>query len=97
MKYGPQTAQIETLLEQIKSLTPEQIEALSAAWGAAWGAARFAAWDAAWDAARDAALSAALSAAWNAAWGAVLALVVQDLISEEHFNILYGPWASVMG
>ena len=89
MEYGPQTAQIETLLEQIKSLTPEQIEALSAA--------RDAAGNAAWDAARDAALSAALSAAWNAAWGAVLALVVQDLISEEHFNILYGPWASVMG
>ena len=48
---------------------------------------------AAWSAARDAAWYAARNAARNAA----LALVVQDLITEEHFNTLYGPWASVIG
>ena len=31
-----------------------------------------------------------------AAWEAAAALVVKDLISEDDFNILYGPWASVM-
>ena len=50
---------------------------------AAWDAARRAAWRA-WDAAAQAAADAAL------------ALVVRDLISEEHFQVLYGPWASVM-
>lgn len=47
MKYGPQTYQIEKLILKIKSLTPEQIENLAAAWDAAWVAA----WGAAWDAA----------------------------------------------
>ena len=43
-----------------------------------------AAWDAAADAARDAARRAAA------------ALVVRDLISQKQFQVLYGPWASVM-
>jgi hypothetical protein len=79
--------------------------AWDAAWDAAWGAARGAAWDAAWDAARgatwgaawDAALGAARGAAWDAAWGAAWGLVVRDLISEEHFDTLYGPWREVVG
>ena len=36
-------------------------------------------------------------AARTAAWPAALALVVRDLITPEQFDILYGPWASVMG
>ena len=39
-----------------------------------------------WDAARD----AAWSATWSAVWGAN-ALVVRDLISVEHFDILTAP------
>ena len=69
---------------------------------AAWAVALDAAWDAldaAWDA-LDAALAAAWAvasaAAWNAAWDAVLALMVRDLISGDQFDVLYGPWASVM-
>ncbi len=87
--------------------------AWSAARSAAWSAARDAAWDAARDAAWDAAWSAAWDAAWDAshaadhaaAWGAArdaardaaLAYVVKDLITAEQFQMLAGPWISVMG
>lgn len=70
--------------------------ARNAAWSAARNAARNAAWDAARNVAWDAAWGVVWSAARNAAWGAILALIVKDRISEEHFNILYEPWASVM-
>jgi hypothetical protein len=55
--------------------------------GAAWTAAQNAAWDDTWDDIWEAAESMAKDA--------IAALIVQDLISEEHFNTLYGPWASV--
>jgi hypothetical protein len=80
--------------------------ARDAAWDA-WDAAR-AARDAAWNAARDAA-RAARDAAWDAwdaaqdaAWDAAGALSVRDLISEdgftqEHYDILTGPWRKAIG
>ena len=68
-----------------------------AARAAAWAAARDAAWDAAWDAARAAARDAAWDAARDAARDAALALLVHDLITAEQFDLLYGPWQSVMG
>ena len=37
-----------------------------------------------------------LYAAWYAARYAAFALVVKDLITPEQFDLLYGPWASVM-
>lgn len=52
--------------------------------------------DAARDAARDAAWAAAWAAARDAAWAAE-ALVVRDLISAEHYDVLTSPWRSVMG
>jgi len=68
---------------------------------AAWDAARVVAWDAAWAAAWaaawDAAWAAAWDAAWAAAWAASLALLTRDLISEQHFEVLYGPWRDVIG
>jgi hypothetical protein len=33
---------------------------------------------------------------WAAAGDAAFALLVRDLITAEHFDVLYGPWASVM-
>ena len=79
-----------------------------AARGTAWDAARGAAWDAARGAARDADWGAALDADWDAAWGAAWgaardaagALVVRDLIghhgfTQQHFDILVGPWEKV--
>lgn len=81
-----------------------------AARGAAWDAARDAAWDAAFHAARDAAWDAARDATWNATWNAawdaasdaVWALFVRDLISDDgftqnHYDLLTRPWASVIG
>ena len=70
--------------------------ARNATWNAAWNAARDAAWNAAWDAARDAARDAAQDAARNAAWNA-LALLTRDLISQEHYDMLIGPWRDVIG
>ncbi|MCC7408304.1 MAG: hypothetical protein IT442_09540 [Phycisphaeraceae bacterium] len=79
------------------------------AWHAVWHAARdaardaagyaagYAARDAVWHAARDAAGYAAGYAVGDAARDAAWALFVRDLISPEQFDILYGPWASVIG
>jgi hypothetical protein len=76
--------------------------ARDAARDAAWDAARDAAWDAAWGAAWDAARDAAWGAAWVAASGAARALPVRDLISkngftQEHYDILTGPWRKAIG
>jgi len=96
--YGPQTAQIEALLERARNLSDKETEALRDAWharAAAWAAAWVAAWAAwaAWDAGRE--------AVW-AARDAVLALVVRDLIgqhgfTQEHYDTLVEPWETVMG
>jgi hypothetical protein len=74
------------------------VAARDAAWVAAGVAAGVAARDAAWDAAGV----AAGVAAWDAAWDAARSLNVRDLISETgftkaHYDLLTGPWASVMG
>lgn len=80
--------------------------ARNAAWGsardAAWAAARDAAWATAWAATRgDARVSALCAAAGraarDAARDAAFALVVRDLISKEHYDLLTGPWAQVIG
>ena len=82
------------------------VAARVAARDAAWDAARDAAWVAAWDAARDAAWVAAWDAARvaarDAAWDAALAILTRDLIgsgdyTQEHHDLLYGPWREVMG
>ena len=107
-KYGSQTTEVEALLEKIKTITPEQAKALDAPWDAPWKAVWGAVWTAARGAGREAALEAALEAAWVAVretawdagwvavWDAVLATVTKDLISQEEFDVLRGPWASVM-
>ena len=70
MKYGTNTQEIESLIGKVKTLTPEQAEALGAAWDETW--------DATWDArgaarvaALDAARGAALGATWDATWDAL--------------------------
>ena len=106
---GPNGEAVAALIERAGHLTLDEAGRLAdaawsaagdAAWAAAadaaWDAARSAAWSAAWNAARYAARRAARSAARNAAWDAALALVVRDLISQKQFQVLYGPWASVM-
>lgn len=85
---GPQGEQVAAVIERVRRLTAVEDERLAAAWDAARDGARDAAWDAAQDAARD----AARNAAWNA-----LALLTRDLISQEHYDTLIGPWRDVIG
>jgi hypothetical protein len=76
-KYGAQTTEIEALIERVKTVTPEQAEALSnvsrseessdAAWDALWNAGREDAWNEAWDSMRE--------AIWDALWDAMRATV----------------------
>ena len=89
MMYGPQTIEIEALIEKIKCVTEKQAVELKSAWDANWNTA----WEAAWIIAREAARNAGRWAARDA----VLALLVKDKISVEDFDTLYGPWKSVMG
>lgn len=93
---GPQGEQVAAVIERAGRLTAEEVRRLDAAWNAAWNAAQ----DAARDAAQDAARNAAWDAAWNATWGAArnaLALLTRDLISQEHYDMLIGPWRDVIG
>jgi hypothetical protein len=96
LALGPNGEAVAALIDRAGRLTSDDARGLAAArvaaWAAAWGAARGAARDAAWDVARVAAWDAARVAAWDAA----RALLVQDVIAQEHFDILYGPWASVI-
>ena len=92
MALGPQGEEVVALIERCRSLTTEEGRRLDAARNAACDAA----WDAARDAARDAAWDAARNAARNAARDVALALLTRDLISTEHFDLLYGPWREVM-
>lgn len=109
-RYGPQTVQIEALLDRVRTLSDDEAQALADARHAAWDAqdAAWAAWDAAWDAvwlADRVAAQLAVRAAWDAAAAAaaaVLALIVRDLIGQHGFtqtlfDTLVGPWESVMG
>ena len=91
--------ELAAYLALLPGLTAEQ-------WGAAWGEAGDVTWDEVWDVAWGAAWVAARVAervaAWNAAgveawvvarvaeWGAN-ALIVRDLISAKHFDILTAP------
>ena len=107
-KYGVNTAEVEKIIEKVKTITPEHAEALAAARSAvrdaAWDAARGAAWDTAWSAVRDAARGAAWSdawvaargAAWDAIYDALLATFTRGMIPQEQTELLLVPWASAM-
>jgi hypothetical protein len=104
--FGPNGEAVAKLIERASSLTAGEAVRLHSAWRAAhprWYSSWDAAWDTAWVHVGRAAWNAASQAAGvysvgagNLAGGAALALAIQDQISEEHFNFLYGPWASVM-
>ena len=110
---GPNGREVAELIDRAGRLTGEEIDKLDAAWRAARraprvaarvaaqvaarDAARYAARDAASDAARVAARAAARGTARDAASDAAAALVVRDLIYEEYFNTLHGPWKAAVG
>ena len=109
--YGPNTKQVTAFIERLKVLTVEEI-AFVMAWDEAWDEARDEAWNKAWDEARDeardtarhvacaaagaAACEAARVASWGQCWDAILALVVRDLISVEHFDVLTEPFKEII-
>lgn len=106
---GPQGEQVAALIDRAGKLTVDESEKLDAAGVAAWVAsgdaaryasgvaARYAAENAARDAAWSAVENAARVAARYASGDAALALVARDLISKEHYDLLTGPWAQVIG
>lgn len=108
MKYGPQTPEIEALLERARTLTDTEVLALREAWNATPGEAWCEAWRWVWDALRAARLDEAWDdvgqedASRGAPLDAVIALVARDLITptgftQEHYDLLTGPWRKVIG
>jgi hypothetical protein len=109
---GPNGEQVAALIGRASRVTFAEAQQIDAARVAAWDAARWAAArDAAWGATRDAAWAAARAAsdaargatrdaagaAAAAAAGAAAGLVVRDLISDEQYQLLAGPWLAVIG
>ncbi len=88
--FGPQWKHIVALVRRAAVLTVDEAQRLVAAWET-----------------RDAARGAAGTTARNAggaaaAWGAAVALVVRHLIgqhgfTQEHYDLLTGPWRNVIG
>jgi hypothetical protein len=100
--FGPQWEHIVALVRRAEVLTADEAKRLDAARAAAWVTGWDAAWAAAGTVARDAARDVAGAAALDAAWAAARALAMRDLIGEygftqEHYDALTGPWATVIG
>jgi len=102
--FGPQWDHIVALVRRAAVLTADEAKRLDAAWVATWDAARDAAWDAAgaaaWDAAATAATAAAAArdAARDAAWAlAMRDLIGQHAFTQEYYDLITGPWATVIG
>jgi hypothetical protein len=110
-KYGPNTASVELFIARLKVLSVEEVKGITArrasrdprAWNPARNPARRAAWDetldparrAAWDAAWDALCEVPSIVHWEAVW-IVTAVLVMDLITEEHFTTLTEPFAEIL-
>jgi hypothetical protein len=78
--FGPNGEAVVAIIDRAARLTPDEARRLAAARAAAWAAA----WDAAW------------AAAWDAARAAAEAELVRDLIPPEQYDLLIGPWRSVI-
>lgn len=111
--WGPGEEPEIGLIDRAAQITAAEAKQLAAEWRRTGVADRAALADAraALADARRAALEAAPRAAWRAAWfdaataweaaeaarAADRAALVRDLISDEHYQALAGPWESVMG
>jgi hypothetical protein len=104
-KYGPQTAEIKALIEQVKTVTPEQAEALSnvvrseeswdAAWDTLWDARREDAWNDAWDSMRETIWNALWDAMRATVWSAALVAVREALWDEVWEEALEMVWVVI--
>ena len=107
LALGPQGAEVAAIIDRARRLTDGEAEALDAARVAIRYADLVAAWDAAYGATyddRDAVYVATRNAArvsrgtaQEATKDAVLAVLARDLISESDYQLLAGPWLSVIG
>lgn len=111
-EYGPNTALLKVVLEEVKSLTKEQNTCLAKSrnqsYETSWIAVRTSAMVSLRKADRKEAFVAAKKAVregnssvtscmtWEEVDNAVLAVIVKDLIRPEQFDLLYGPWRSVV-
>jgi hypothetical protein len=104
--FGPQWEHIVALVRRAAVLTSDEAQRLDAAWACtrpAREAAVAATWNAAGTTARNAAGAAvAWLAAWPATRDAAWALAIHDLIgqhgfTQEHYDLLTGPWRGVIG
>lgn len=109
MKYGPNTAAIETLFNQWESLTPQQADKIFYRWvhcGPNFYTAQLAAQNLLIDldrvnylrvVVRDPFWQDNSEGLQGAVYDAARALIVKDRLDKRAFDTLYGPWASVFG
>lgn len=108
-RYGPHTAEVERILEQIKTLTPEQGRELTDVVDdefafditfvpdiALANALASAAGDA-WYASGGTSWKFEWYGAWDAASAAINATAAQDDITPEQYTRSVAPWVSVVG
>jgi hypothetical protein len=103
--FGPRGEAVAAVIDRAGRVTPEEVEALAAAWLVDWNTSQWAAWSDTWYAAWNAACGAARDDAWwaaeavtrGAARDAACAELVRDLITPEQYDTLAGPWNSVIG
>lgn len=94
---------MDKLTGRVNTITPDE-----GAWSCSRTEAQFAARDAAWDTIKEQDRQLIWRSSDNSGWcmidgnarsaviNAALALTVNGSTSIEQFNLLYGPWASVM-
>ncbi len=113
MALGPNGQAVAAVIRRTRRLTRDEMTRLAAARDSAWAAAGYAAghaagyaaryaawqaaWYAAWEAAGEAAGEAARYAARYAARDAATATLVKDKITQKQYDLLMGPWLSVVG
>jgi hypothetical protein len=108
-KYGPHTAEVERILNQIKMLTPEQVHQLTDAVDDEFALDMAFIPDTiladtlgcatadAWYEAGGASWKFESYGAWDAASAAINATAAQDEITPEQYAQSVAPWESVMG
>ncbi|MHB1732990.1 MAG: hypothetical protein ACYCU8_05990 [Ferrimicrobium acidiphilum] len=108
-KYGPHTAEVERILNQIKTLTPEQVHQLTDAVDDEFALdmtfipdivladALACATADAWYEAGGVSWKFEWYSAWDAASAAINATAAQDDITPEQYTRSVAPWVSVVG
>jgi len=108
--YGPQHDAVETLITRVAALTADETKRLDATIALAWDTAWYTAWAVAVRTTlavavkhnRHIGMNTAVDATRGVAVDAVRALIVRDLITPDgvtqaHYDLLTGPWATVIG